>query len=244
MARISTYVSDTTVESTDKFLGSNAGGATKNFQVSDISKHLRATNSGGVGGQIVYIYHDNTFNVTGTRQPGTITFDSGGASTVAFSSITTIKISKFPNAADDSVINLINTFLNTNIIIADTEDQDQFGLYNVTAITQDSSETNFYDLSLTLVGSSSNGNLNNLKSYSISVFTAGDKNLLHTQSSSSATWTVNHNMGKYPSVSIVECNPTANEVDGDLVIGEVTYNSINQLTIKFASAIRGVAYIN
>jgi hypothetical protein len=51
-------------------------------------------------------------------------------------------------------------------------------------------------------------------------------------------------MGKYPSVSIVECDPTANEVDGDLVIGEVTYNSINQLTIKFASPIRGVAYIN
>jgi len=242
MARISTYVSDTTVESTDKFLGSNAGGTTKNFQVKDISKHLRATNSGGVGGQIVYIYHDNSFNGTGTRQPGTITFDSGGASTVAFSGITTIKISKFPNAADDSVVNLINTFLDTNIIIADTEDQDQFGVYKVTAITQDSSETNFYDLSLTY--SSGNGNLNNLKSYSISIFTGGDKNLLHIQSSSSNTWTVNHNMGKYPSVSIVECNPTANEVDGDLVIGEVTYNSINQLTIKFASSIRGVAYIN
>tara|TARA_R110002020_G_scaffold173984_2_gene364989 strand:+ start:1482 stop:5582 length:4101 start_codon:yes stop_codon:yes gene_type:complete len=173
MARISTYVSDTTVESTDKFLGSNAGGATKNFQVSDISKHLRATNSGGVGGQIVYIYHDSNFNGTGTRQPGTITFDSGGAGTVAFSGITTIKISKFPNAADDSVVNLINTFLNKNIIIADTEDQDQFGVYEVTAIAQDSSETNFYDLSISLIDSLSNGNLNNLKSYSISATTVG-----------------------------------------------------------------------
>ena len=139
---------------------------------------------------------------------------------------------------------LINTFLNTNVIIADTEDQDQFGVYKVTAINQDSDETNFYDLSLTLVGSLSNGNLNNLQSYSISVFTAGDKNILHTQSSASNSWTVNHNMGKYPSVSIVECDPSANETDGDLVIGEVTYNSINQLTIKFAAAISGVAYIN
>ena len=242
MARISTYVSDTTVEKTDKFIGSNSGGATKNFQLSDISKYLRATNSGGVGGQIVYVYHDNSFNGTGFRQPGTISFSSGGASVVALSSITTVKISKFPNGFDNPAVNFINTFLDANVIIADTEDQDQFGVYNVTAITQDSSETNFYDLSLT--HASSNGNLNNLKSYSISVLSAGDKNILHTQSSSSNTWTVNHNMGKYPSVSIVECDPTANEVDGDLVIGEVTYNSINQLTIKFASDIRGVAYIN
>ena len=242
MARISTYISDATVEQTDKFIGSNSGGTTKNFKVSDISKHLRATNSAGVGGQLVFVYHDTNNNGLGARQQGTITFDAGGASVVALSSITTIKISKFPNGSNNSAVNLINTFLNTNIIIADTEDQDQFGVYNVTAVTQDSSETNFYDLSLT--HTSSNGNLNNLKSYSISILSAGDKNLLHTQSSSSTTWTVNHNMGKYPSVSIVECNPTANEVDGDLVIGEVTYNSINQLTIKFASAIRGVAYIN
>ena len=117
-------------------------------------------------------------------------------------------------------------------------------MFTVTAVTQDSTETNFYNIALTPVPNQSNGNIENLRSYSISVFTAGDKNILHTQSSASNSWTVNHNMGKYPSVSIVECNPTANEVDGDLVIGEVTYNSINQLTIKFASPIRGVAYIN
>lgn len=244
MARISTYELDTTVQTTDKFLGSNADGTVKNFKVADISKYLRSTNSAGVGGQLAFLYHDNTFNNLGSRQPGTITLESGGNSVVAFSGLTAIKISKFANQTSNSSVNLINTFLNTNIIIADTEDQDQFGVYSVTAIVQDSSETNFYDLSLTLVGSLSNGNLNNLQSYSISVFTAGDKNLLHTQSSASNSWTVNHNMGKYPSVSIVECDPSANETDGDLVIGEVTYNSVNQLTIKFAAAISGVAYIN
>jgi len=244
MARISTYELDTTVQTTDKFLGSNADGSVKNFKMSDVSKYLKATNSAGVGGQLAFVYHDSNNNGFGVRQPGTITFDNGGAAVVAMSGITTIKVSKFPNGSSDSAVSLINTFLNTNVIIADTEDQDQFGVYKVTAINQDSDETNFYDLSLTLVGSLSNGNLNNLQSYSISVFTAGDKNLLHTQSSASNSWTVNHNMGKYPSVSIVECDPSANETDGDLVIGEVTYNSINQLTIKFAAAISGVAYIN
>ena len=244
MARISTYANDTTVSTTDRFLGSNADGTVKNFRMSDVSSYLRATNSAGVGGQLAFLYHDNTFNNLGSRQPGTITLESGGNSVVALSGLTAIKISKFANQSSNSSVNLINTFLNTNIIIADTEDQDQFGVYSVTAIAQDSSETNFYDLSLTLLGSNNNGNLQNLNSYSINVFTAGDKNLLHTQSSASNSWTVNHNMGKYPSVSIVECDPSANETDGDLVIGEVTYNSVNQLTIKFAAAISGVAYIN
>jgi len=244
MARISSYPLDTTVNVTDKFFGTNSNGTSKNFRMSDVSSFLRATNAAGVGGQLVYKYNDNTNNGTGTRQPGTITFDAGGAAVVALSGITTIKVSKFPNGSNNSVVNLLSTFLNTNIIISDTEDQDQFGVYTVTAVAQDSSETNFYDLSLTLIGSNNNGNLQNLNSYSINVFTAGDKNLLHTQSSASNSWTVNHNMGKYPSVSIVECDPSANETDGDLVIGEVTYNSVNQLTIKFAAAISGVAYIN
>ena len=55
MARISTYVSDTTVNSSDKFLGSNSGGQTKNFALQDITKFLRATNAGGVGGQLVLL---------------------------------------------------------------------------------------------------------------------------------------------------------------------------------------------
>jgi hypothetical protein len=50
-------------------------------------------------------------------------------------------------------------------------------------------------------------------------------------------WVVNHNMGKYPSVSIVD---TAN----DQVEGELRYNSINQLTLTFTAAIAGKAYLN
>ena len=41
MPRISTYTSDTSVEATDKLLGSNAGGATKNFALQDISKFFK-----------------------------------------------------------------------------------------------------------------------------------------------------------------------------------------------------------
>ena len=194
MARINTYVSDTTVNSSDKFLGSNSGGQTKNFALQDITKFLRATNAGGVAGQLVYLYHKNDFGGFGFRQAGTISVPGETNQLKAFSSLSTLRVSKYANGSDNAINNFLSTFLNTNIIIADTEDQDQLGVYLVTAITQNSDETDFYDLSLT--NSNSNGNLQNLRSYSISIFTAGDKNFVSSNISFSANTatTVTHNL--------------------------------------------------
>lgn len=60
---------------------------------------------------------------------------------------------------------------------------------------------------------------------------------VHNQSSPSTTWSITHNMGKKPSVSIVD---TAD----DQVEGEVTYVSNNQLIVKFSAAVSGKAYLN
>lgn len=63
------------------------------------------------------------------------------------------------------------------------------------------------------------------------------ENYVHDQQVSSDTWVVVHNMNKFASVSIVD---TAN----DAIMGEVKYNSLNQLTITFTAAISGKAYLN
>lgn len=60
---------------------------------------------------------------------------------------------------------------------------------------------------------------------------------VHDQQQSSSSWVVNHNLNKFASVNIVD---TANSE----VIGEVTYNNTNQLTITFSAPISGKAYIN
>lgn len=62
-------------------------------------------------------------------------------------------------------------------------------------------------------------------------------NFVFDQQVASSVWVVVHNMGKFPSVSIVD---TAN----DQVEGEVRYNSNNQLTITFTAAVAGKAYLN
>lgn len=60
---------------------------------------------------------------------------------------------------------------------------------------------------------------------------------IHTQNSSSSTWSITHNLGYYPSVSVVD--------SGDnVVIGDVTYLSINSLTITFNASFGGKAYLS
>lgn len=57
---------------------------------------------------------------------------------------------------------------------------------------------------------------------------------LHTQSSSSATWTVNHNLGYRPNVEVF--NTGWAEVDASVV-----HNSVNQTVITFSQPTTGYA---
>lgn len=70
----------------------------------------------------------------------------------------------------------------------------------------------------------------------------GNITYTHTQSSVSDTWVVTHNLGRFPSVTVVDSGDT-------VVFGTVVYNSSNQLTITFfvggsPSAFSGKAYLN
>jgi RNA:NAD 2'-phosphotransferase (TPT1/KptA family) len=59
---------------------------------------------------------------------------------------------------------------------------------------------------------------------------------VHTQSSPSTTWVINHSLGGKPSVMVVDTADT-------VVIGEVTYNSNSQVTVEFTVAFSGYAYL-
>ena len=59
----------------------------------------------------------------------------------------------------------------------------------------------------------------------------------HTQGSASATWTVTHNLNKFPSVTIVDS-------EEEQVFGVVDYQSANTIVLTFSAAISGKAYLN
>lgn len=60
---------------------------------------------------------------------------------------------------------------------------------------------------------------------------------VHEQGTPSDTWVVVHNLNAYPSVTVVD---TANERWSTKVV----YDSANQLTISFAAAFSGKAFLN
>jgi hypothetical protein len=64
-----------------------------------------------------------------------------------------------------------------------------------------------------------------------------DKNFVFSQNTPSTLWTVTHNLGKYPSVSVIDSA-------GTLCFGEVKYISLNQLTISFGWAFSGKVSLN
>lgn len=60
---------------------------------------------------------------------------------------------------------------------------------------------------------------------------------IFNQTSASTTWNITHNLARRPSVTVVDSA-------GTVVLGEVTYNSDNALTIQFSSGFSGQAYLN
>lgn len=64
-----------------------------------------------------------------------------------------------------------------------------------------------------------------------------DKTYVHTQGTASDIWTIVHNLNKYPSVTVVDSAHT-------VVIGEVRYDSLDQVTVLFAATFSGMATLN
>lgn len=71
----------------------------------------------------------------------------------------------------------------------------------------------------------------------ISVTSSSNLTYIHEQVEASSRWVINHNLRKYPSVTIVDSADT-------VVNGEVTYQSINTVIVEFSAPFSGKAYLN
>lgn len=65
----------------------------------------------------------------------------------------------------------------------------------------------------------------------------GDQTVTFTQTAPATTWNIVHRLGKRPSVTIVDTN-------GNVIDGQVVYNSDIQVTVYFNPAVAGKAYLN
>ena len=165
-----------------------------------------------------------------------VTFSSGAT----FANATSLKVSKYIYGEEDSSENLLDILASSKVLIVDIEDQDNYGVYNTTTVTQDSVETDFYDIAISQ--EKANGSFTNEKFYAIiSIGGGSDKHSAFTdyydENTATNPWVVTHNLSKFPSVTVVNRN-------GVEVQAKVTHDSNNQVTITFAGDTAGKAYFN
>ena len=65
----------------------------------------------------------------------------------------------------------------------------------------------------------------------------GDKNFEYIQLSASNTWEIVHNLNKYVSVTVVDSG-------NSVVVGDIEYNTLDKITIRFQASFSGRAYLN
>lgn len=64
-----------------------------------------------------------------------------------------------------------------------------------------------------------------------------DGTYIYHQDVASDTWTITHNLGAFPSVTVVDSGET-------VVVGSVQYINENSLVVTFSGAFSGTAYLN
>ena len=203
---------------------------TVNYSVAALTKYIIEQHAKGIAWKFVVDKNEKE-----ERPDGSLSFELYNAN-VPFQNITTIKISESTSGSKYALQYLL-ALVGNNISISNYSDINNFGIYKLNSLVQDPSEPTFYNADLTFV--KGNGNLANTKLYYIeaSAIGTGDKNFVFNQAVPSNTWTVTHNLNKFPSVSVVDTG-------GTVVVGSYTYDSDNQTTLNFTHAFAGKAYFN
>tara|TARA_R110002124_G_scaffold216510_1_gene382286 strand:+ start:57 stop:767 length:711 start_codon:yes stop_codon:yes gene_type:complete len=236
MARISTYPKDSDVNDYDAWIGSDyPTGNTKQFTAKAVADYLNIKGKISISAQMVFHYW--TSNIVNTQVPGAGDF-YGPAVGSSMASLTTMQVYKADMSGQD-VVAFMDYLVGNDILISEQNNISTFGHFNIDSYTINDPDDDFYTLNLTNIAG--NGNLTELLHYDFAVFTlsssGADKNVVFPQATPLPTWEIQHNMDKFPSVSVVNTNNV-------LMYGDVTYVDKNKLIINFSAGFSGKAYLN
>jgi hypothetical protein len=231
MSKISSYPSKPILEGSDILIGTSAeNGQTKNFSVGALSYFAINTWLSNLSWQFIILEPDPV-----ERAAGTISFENFGGQATAWSDVTKIYINTLmPNGT--ASINYLSRLIGKAIIFGDRNDLDGYGVFTFDSLTQESGSVYSMSLTYKLGG----GVIKALHYYGIQIDVDAietDKNYVFSQAVASSIWTVQHNLNKFPSCTMVLST-------GQQGYGDVKFIDKNNLTISFAGATSGKAYIN
>tara|TARA_R110002051_G_scaffold109692_1_gene182406 strand:+ start:267 stop:971 length:705 start_codon:yes stop_codon:yes gene_type:complete len=234
MARIKTYSNDTVVVANDKWIGSDSQAkfATKNYTAQSVADFINEK-----GNQLQSLRYK--YKSTPPRNPGTISFSPYKANNVPFSTITSWILSDSELKSPEDISSFYSSpLVGSDVLVTQCDDITQWAIYEWDSVTDVPNEKLFSNIGLSY--RTGLGGLINDEDYFISLLSyqgGGDLNFTYVQGVASTTWNIQHNLGKFPSITVID---TANTV----VTGEYTYDDINNVTLTFSAAFAGTAYLN
>jgi len=226
MARISSYGFDNNVTDLDAWIGTDASNRrTKQFTAEAVAKYLNIKGKISISAQMVF-----KFEVAGAAS-GDFT---GPANSATFASVTTMQLSILDQSGQN-VVKFMEYLVGNNILISKQNQISTFGHYTIDSYTDNG---NFYTLNLTNL--KGEGALEDKAVYDFAVFTLSSQGVptfVFTQGVAATTWNIQHNLGKFPSITVIDTGNT-------VVTGEYNYTSNTNVILTFSAAFAGKAYLN
>ena len=226
MARISSYPRDLEVVDNDAWVGTEASNRlTRNFTAAAVAKYLNIKGKISISAQMVFKFS------AGATNNGEFTGPVDGSNIAA---ITTMQLSSV-DVSGQNTVQFMEYLVGNNILISEQNAISNFGHYTIDSYTLNGA---VYTLNITnLFG---NGVLDLNKFYDFAVFTLSSQGVptfVFTQGAPATTWNIQHNLGKFPSVSVINNNNV-------VINGEVTYIDNNNVQLNFSAGFSGKAYLN
>jgi len=226
MSRIISYPYDIDIKDDDAWIGTEASTTrTKQYTAKAVAEYLNINGKISIAAQMVFKFVPNG-NASGEF--------NGPADGSGLAGVTTMQLS-IKDRSGQNVVAFMDYLVGNNILISEQNNISAFGHYTIDSYTANGA---FYTLNLTSL--TGNGNLTANLFYDFAVFTLsaqGVPTFIFTQGVPDTVWDIEHNLGKFPSVSVVNNN--------DVVInGEVTYIDNNNIQLNFSAAFTGSAYLN
>lgn len=234
MPIISSYPINTDPSPTDIIVGTDvSNGRTKNFTVKSLSDEAINKWLEKVSWQFI-----TTDPETPSRPVGSISFQNYGGNNTQWSNINTIYINTTMAGNALNSLPYLQRIIGSKIIIQDRKDISRYGVYELTSLTQ-VDDTTVYTMSLSFL--EGNATIVELEYYSIQIDlpgVEGDKHFTFEQGVGSNTWDIEHNLNKFPSVTVVDTQNTS------ILGGQVDYINANRLIITFLTSFAGKAFLN
>ena len=226
MARISSYPRDLEVVDNDAWVGTEASNRlTRNFTAAAVAKYLNIKGKISISAQMVFKFS------AGATNDGEFTGPVDGSNIAA---ITTMQLSSV-DVSGQNTVEFMEYLVGNNILISEQNAISEFGHFTI-----DSYTINGKTATLNLTNLFGNGVLDINKFYDFAVFTLSSQGVptfVFEQGAPATTWNIQHNLGKFPSVSVINNNNV-------VINGEVTYIDNNNVQLNFSAGFSGKAYLN